>query len=88
MRRTLTVVLATAALLAPAGAAFADQPVQRGPGFNASCSNGKGGNGATYSGNGNTAKALASGKCGAVTVVDPKPVKPVEPPKDEGIVDG
>jgi hypothetical protein len=62
MRRTLTVLVATAALLAPAAAASASPPEGRGPGFNASCSNGHGGNDkGEYNGLGNSGKASTGG---------------------------
>ena len=74
MRRTLTVLAASAALLVPATAASAAS------GSNASCNNGKGGNGAVWNGAGNaySKKFVASGDsdCGTPGVRDPKPPKP------------
>ena len=61
MRRTLTVLVTTAAFLLPAAAASAAEVTAPAGATNASCSNGKGGNvaqtGAEYSGKGNTARA-------------------------------
>ena len=78
MRRTLTVLVASAALLVPASAASAAQPID---GVkvktNASCSNGKGGNGnydpLSYNGAGNVLKAAG---CVATVEVDPCVVNP------------
>ena len=72
MRRTLTVAALAAAMLVPAAAASAD------PGFNASCSNGKGGNAhdAVYNGEGNTVKAKS---CLPDDPADLRPIVPTTP---------
>ncbi len=63
MRRTLTVLVTSAALLVPATAASAsDVRVTQ----NASCSSGqqRGPDGSTYNNQGNTARALSPSACG------------------------
>lgn len=82
MRRTLIVLVATAACLVPAAAASA---APAGGHSNASCSNGKGGNlerqapKFSYNGLGNVSKAAAL--CGAKPVVTPPVVE-----QDEEVV--
>ena len=67
MRRTLTLVAVTAALLVPAGAASAESVT------NASCNNGKGGNGSAWNGKGQLEHL--KGFCGPlVPLPDPAPV--------------
>lgn len=63
MRRTLTVLVTAAALLVPATAASAAPPEGR---TNASCNNGKGGNGAEWNGHGKISD------CGVVRETPPK----------------
>ena len=67
MRRTLTLVAVAAALLVPAGAASAESVT------NASCNNGKGGNGSIWNGHGQVEHL--KGICGPVAPLpDPSPV--------------
>ena len=62
MRRTLAVLVATAAFLAPGSAAFASNGSHEPGKANASCNNGKGGNGAEFNGHGSSGKGKDCGK--------------------------
>ncbi len=66
MRRTLVGLVATAALLVPAIAASADST------SNASCNNGKGGNGAEWNGHGAAYESKDGSSCGTPTSKPPK----------------
>lgn len=78
MRRTLTVLVAAAAFLVPAGAASAGQGVP-----NASCNNGKGGN---YSWTGHTDSGKGSGKYSCVPVVK-GPVEQAPPEEPAPVIE-
>jgi hypothetical protein len=74
MRRTLTVLAATAALLTPAAVGLASAPVGQGPGTNASCNNGHGGNEQGDFNNRGNLDRVAACLTGS-TPVKPKPIE-------------
>jgi len=78
MKRTLALLAVTGAFLVPATAASAGNAEHKPDLPNASCNNGKGGNGAEYNGYGNSGKAV---DCASVVVTPPS--DPVDPPDEE-----
>ena len=77
MKRTLALLAVTGAFLVPATAASAGNAEHKPDLPNASCNNGKGGNGAAYNGHGNSGKAV---DCASVVVTPP--TEPTDPPVD------
>jgi len=78
MKRTLALLAVTGAFLVPATAASAGNAEHKPDLPNASCNNGKGGNGAVFNGHGNSGKAV---DCASV-VVTPTPT-PTPAPGDD-----
>jgi len=80
MKRTLALLAVTGAFLVPSTAAFAGNADHKPELPNASCNNGKGGNGAEFNGHGNSGKAV---DCASVVVTPPTDT-PTDPPVDAG----
>jgi len=79
MKRTLALLAVTGAFLVPSTAAFAGNAEHKPELPNASCNNGKGGNGAAFNGHGNSGKAV---DCTVLIVLPPGDGGSVEPPVD------